>query len=205
MTVDRRALLTFGVRRTPVGAICAAGVVAGGVMVPIALAVEDPGELLVLARLAAIVVAASATSAVVDPCASLTDTTWRGRRPRLGVVLAATAVAVGVAWLVPAAIASSLVASPGIPVGGLLIELLALAIVGWVATAVFTSWQGPRGAPLVGATALVVVALATMTIARTIEWLWRSPGPGWIASHGRWSLIAVTGLLLLVVVWRDPS
>lgn len=205
MTIDRRGLLTVSVQRTPVRPIIGAGAIAAAALLSVAAQTGDSGDLLLSARLGAIIVAASATTAVDDPSAALADAIWRGRLPRLTPVLGLSAIAAAVVWLIPAAIASSMVVSPGLPFGGLLVELVTLTILGWVCTAWIASTRGARGAPLAGAATLVVLALATMSFGRTIEWLWRTPDPDWIVSHVRWSLIGVVGVLLLAAAWREPA
>lgn len=205
MTIDRRGLVTVSARLTPLRPIISAGVIASAAMVAVAMATNDSGELLVFARLGAIVVAASATSAVDDPSAALADATWRGRLPRLVPILISSALVASVVWLIPAVLASSMAGAPGLPLGGLLVELITLTIIGWVCTAWIASMRGSRGAPLAGAATLVAFALATMSVGRTIEWLWRTPDGDWIVSHIRWSVIAAVGVLLLAAAWREPA
>jgi hypothetical protein len=205
VSIDLAHLMRVSVRRVPTAAIVGAGVVAAAAVTARAVSADDASELLQVARLSALVVAASATSAVDDPSAPLTDTTWRGRRYRAALVLAPTALLASATWCVPVVVADGLVPGPRLPIRGLLVELLVLTGVGWLFTASISRSRGPRGAPLAGATLLMLATLATMTTPRTVEWLWRSPDPAWLASHVRWSSIGVVSGFALASVWRDPA
>jgi hypothetical protein len=200
-----RALAVVGVRRTPVAAIAAAGVVAGAGVVARAAAADEPAEMLTFVRVSAILVAAAATAAVDDPSAPLTDTTWRGRRLRAAFVLVPTAVLAALVWSVPALATRWIVAGPALPITGLLVELAGLTIVGWLLTSAYANVRGTHGASLAGATTLMVLALGTMSVPRTMAWLWRSPDPDWTVSHVRWGTVIGAATLGLVALWRDPA
>lgn len=199
------ALVAVSLRRVPVAAVVAGGLLSGVVLLVPTGHAATADELLPAARLASILVAASTAGVVVDPSAALTDTTWRGRRRRIAFVLAPTMALAGAIWVTAAIIAERLVGAGRLPLGGLAIELAALIVVCWALTAILAQTRGTRGAPLAGATCLMVAALGTTANPHTIEWLWRSPDPGWLASHMRWTAIGVAGVAGLAAVWRDPG
>ena len=205
MTIDARALAGVSIRRVPVAAVGAGVVLATVALTFAAMSVEVAGDLLPVVRLAAVVVAASCAGAVGDPTAPLTDSTWRGRRRRAAFVLIPTIVLAVATWSAAAVGAQALAPGPSLPLGGLLVELVAMTLVCWIVTAVLAATRGERGAALAGGSCVMVLALGTMSVPRTIEWLWRSPDQDWIVSHVRWIAIGAVAAVGLLVVWRDPA
>ena len=205
MTVDARALARVSVRRVPVAAVGAGAAVATAVLTFAAMSMDTSGDLLPVVRLATVVVAASCAGAVGDPTAALTDSTWRGRRRRAAFVLIPTMMLAVTTWSGAVVAAQALASGPSLPLGGLIVELVAITLVCWIVTAVLAATRGERGAALAGGSCVMVLALGTMSVPRTIGWLWPSPDQDWVVSHVRWIVIGAVAAVGLLVVWRDPA
>jgi hypothetical protein len=205
MTIDARALAGVGIRRVPVAAVGAGTAVATVALTVAALSAEVADDLLPVVRVAAVVVAASCAGAVGDPTAPLIDSMWRGRRRRAVFVLIPTMMLAVATWSAAVVAAQALTSGPSLPLGGLIVELVAITLVCWIVTAALAATRGERGAALAGGSCVMVLTLGTMSVPRTIGWLWRSPHQDWVVSHVRWIVIAAVAAVGLLVVWRDPA
>jgi hypothetical protein len=105
---------------------------------------------------------------------------------------------------VPAGRPSGSVTS-GRAIGGLTVELAALAGVG-VAVATAAGTRSGRGSQaVVGALGPVLAAVLSLSVSRLAAWFWVGPGePSWPVAHLRWSLVAASALLVIAWLSRDP-
>jgi hypothetical protein len=174
-----------------------------------ALQVESASDLLQVARLTSVLMAAAAASCLEDGNEMVTAATPFGRlRRRLVAVLLTGLVTVG-GWLIVMIGAAAGVRAPSggpsLPVGGLLIELLALMAFGWLVAAILMNRSSWHGSGMRAGLGVIIAALITISVARLARWLWPMPGRGWVEGHQRWTAIAIVSIVVFMLTSRDPA
>jgi hypothetical protein len=193
-------------RRVPWPQLAGVGMVCGPLLTVRALTAKASGDLLPFMRLTSLALAAATVLAVADAACSVTEPTRVGRlRLRVSAVSAAIVAAV-VLWAVLLTIVRAAAATPQrLPVAGLLMELLAMSMAGWLIAAVLSRASGGRFMPARAAAMLVMSVAMTVTTPPKIRWFWVAPGPGWDRSHVRWAMVGAAALALFVVHSLDPA
>ncbi len=201
---DSPRLVTLHARRAPFVAVLVAAATGGSAVLIRAFMVDEARELLQITRLSAVLVAAAAAAATENCCVAITATTslTRSRSSWLGAAM--TAVLAITAWVGPVIVASEVAGdSGGLPLSGLLIELCALLVVGWLLTESVARHRGPSGAGAVAGAVLTLAVVMTLMTPHTMNWLWRGPDPNWWRIHVRWVAIAGAAAGCLGVSLRD--
>lgn len=203
---DWQRLVTLHARRAPFVAVLVAAAIGGSAVLIRAITVDEARELLQFTRLSAVLIAAASAAATENCCVAITATTslTRSRSSWLGAaIISAVAIAV---WVGPVILASEIAGDPGgLPLGGLLIELCALLVVGWLLTESIARQRGPSGAGTVAGAVLTLAVIMTLMTPHTIDWLWRGPDPDWWRIHVRWVVIAVAAAGFLAASLRDSA
>ncbi|HUF98769.1 MAG TPA: hypothetical protein VMM60_11635 [Ilumatobacter sp.] len=203
---DRPTLVASHVRRAPLGTVLAAAAVGGCAVLIRALTVDTSRDVLQFARLSAVLIAAAAAAAMENTSAPITNTASLPRSVSLWLSAAITGLAAIVMWVGPVMLSGTLVGDgSGLPLGGLLIEFVALLVVGWLLTESVTRVRGPVAAGTAAGALLLLGVITTLMTPHTIEWLWRGPDPHWWRIHLRWALIAVVAGALLGLSARDAA
>ena len=93
-----------------------------------------------------------------------------------------------------------------LPIGGLLIELIALMSAGWMIASFIGQVDAVRGSGPKSAAGLVLLCLVSLVSPRTLHWLWTGPSPSWRIVHVRWSVIGLVsvGKNLVPLVHYSP-
>jgi hypothetical protein len=210
MAIRRRAPIGAGLRRVPWGpigvtaAVCAAFTWGRAVQV-------DPVDLVMPLRLSAVLLAATAATCLEDPAEVLTATTPFGRLRRRALTAAVTATIITVIWFVLIGMASMLASEPargpGIPIGGLTIELFATCATGWLLAAWITASIGWRGSGVRAAAGLMMSTLLSLAHPDVMRWLWAMPGsgPAWNDAHVHCALVGIVAAIGTVALSRDPA
>jgi hypothetical protein len=173
--------------------------------------VESNLQLIQVLRLAAVSLAASASTCLEDGCEPLTVATPYGRLRRRALTLGLTTVVVVTIWcgvaLVGAVLAVGPESDPPLPLAGLFLELVALVTCGWFFAAATIAGFGWRGSAMRAAVGLVVAAICTLGHPQLYEWLWPVPSlsPNWRAGQLRWITIAVAAIAATMVLSLDPA
>ncbi len=208
--IDRGALV-FGPagRRVPWLAIGTTTVVCAAAVFVRALQVESASDLLQVARLMSVLMAAGAASCLEDGNELMTAATPFGRlRRRLLAVLLTGLVTVS-CWLIVAIGAAAVInapsGDPSLPLGALLIELVGLMAFGWLLAAILVNRSSWTGSGMRAGLGVIIAALVTISVARTAQWLWPMPGTGWRNAHERWIAIAIVSIVVFIVASRDPA
>jgi hypothetical protein len=205
-TFDWRRLIAMHVRRAPLAQVSAAAVVGGAAVVLRALYADTSRGVLQIARLSAVLVAAAAAVALENACVSVTGTTSLRRSASSWLSAGLCGAVALVLWVVPVLIARQIAGDPGgLPIGGLLIEFVALILVGWWLTEAVSALRGPSGAGNVAGISLTLAVVMTLMTPHTIDWLWRGPDPDWRVIHVRWAVIAAIATVLLAIGLRDAA
>ncbi len=212
LTIDRRALV-FGAaaRRVPWVAIGATGAASAAIVWWRASLVESNLELIQVLRLAAVSLAASASTCLEDGCEPLTVATPYGRLRRRALTLGVTTIVVVTIWcgvaLVGAVLAVGSESDAPLPLAGLLLELVALVICGWFFAAATIAGFGWRGSAMRAAVSLVVIAICTLGHPRLYEWTWAEPNldPNWRAGQLRWITLSIAAIAATIVLSVDPA
>ena len=203
---DWPQLVAMHVRRAPLGQVMVAAMIGGAAVVLRALYVDTAGDVLQFARLSAVLVAAGAAVALENSCVPITGTTGLRRSTSSWLSAGLTGVFALVVWLGPVLIAREIAGDRGgLPVVGVVIEFIALIVVGWLLTEVVSVLRGPSGAGNMAGASLSLAVVMTLMTPHTIEWLWRGPDPEWRAIHVRWAVIASIAAMLLAVGLRDAA
>jgi len=203
---DWRQLVAMHVRRAPLGQVMVAAMMGGAAVVLRALYVDTSRDVLQFARLSAVLIAAGAAIALENSCVSITGTTSLRRSTSSWLSAGLTGVGALVVWLGPVLIARRIAGDPGgLPIGGVVIEFIALILVGWLLTEVVSVLRGPFGAGNMAGASLSLAVVMTLMTPHTIEWLWRGPDPDWRAIHVRWAAIASIATVLLTIGLRDAA
>lgn len=203
---DRPRLIRHAVRRMPLVALGVTALIGGGFTVARAAAIDSLDELLWLLRLDAVMLAAAAALCLEDSAEVLTVSAPLGRRNRRLMSVAVTGLLSLVLWSTIAVLAATVGGRVAdVPFGGLTVELLALTAAGWLIAALFNSAFGWRGSGPRSAAALALLTVCTLLVPRTLEWLWRSPGPAWRIVHVRWSIIGLVSVAGFLLLSRDPA
>lgn len=203
---DWRALVAAHIRRAPLGHVVIAALIGGTVVILRSLYADSSREVLQFARLSAVLVAAAAAVASENPCRSITATTSLRRSTSTWLSTALTGVAATALWISPVWFARRIAGDGvGLPIGGVLVELVALLFVGWLMTELISAFRGPVGAGAMAGAGLAVVVVMTLMTPHTIEWLWRGPDQEWQRIHIRWAAIAAVSAVLLAISVRDSA
>ncbi len=208
--IDRRALV-FGPagRRVPWLAIGATTVICGGAVFARALQVESASDLLQVARLMSVLMAAGAASCLEDGNELMTAATPFGRLRRRLLALLLTGLVTVSCWLIVAIGAAAVInapsGDPSLPLGALLIELVGLMAFGWLLAAILVNRSSWTGSGMRAGLGVIIAALVTISVARTAQWLWPMPGIGWRDAHERWIAIAIVSIVVFIVASRDPA
>ena len=206
LAFDRRQLVALHVRRAPLSQVVVAAALGSAAVVLRALYAETSRDVLQFARLSAVLVAAAAAVALENSCAAITGTTSLRRSASSWLSAGLTGAVAIVVWLMPVLIARRIAGDPdGLPIGGALIELVALLVVGWLLTETISVLRGPSGAGTVAGASLTLCVVMTLMTPHAIEWLWRGPDPDWGVIHLRWAVIAAIAIMLLAVMLRDSA
>jgi hypothetical protein len=132
-------------------------------------------------------------------CTAAAVTTLR-RRTTVTLVVATAVIAGAFAVLVAVA---SLRGDMGSVLGGVAVEVAAVATVGLAVTLLLQRTQDLDEPATPGA--LTVLALLALVPVVDLRWpLLVDPGPEWPAAHLRWAAVAAGAVLTLVWVTRDP-
>jgi hypothetical protein len=122
-----------------------------------------------------------------------------------------TAATVIVVWFVVVGIAAMLASDPargpGIPTGGLTVELIANCAAGWLLATWFIATTGWRGSGMRAATGLVIATLVSLVHPVVMGWLWALPGAGpeWNDVHMHWALVGTVAGVGAAALSRDPA
>ena len=208
ISIDHRALVIGPAgRRLPWLALAATTAVSAAVVWARALQVESTDDLLQVTRLTSVLMAAGAASCLEDGNELVTAATPFGRLRRRVLAVGLTGLVTVACWLIVVIGATAVVdrRSDTLPVGGLLIELLAMMAFGWLVAAMLIGRSSWRGSGMRAGLGVIIAALITVSIATLNRRLWPMPGTGWTEVHERWSAIAVVSLVAFMVTSRDPA
>ncbi len=204
--IDRSGLIRDVVRRMPWVALGVTALIGGGFTLAGAAVTDSSGELLLLLRLDALMLAATAALCLEDGSEVLTISAPLGRRNRRLFSVAVTGLSSLLLWSGIAGLAATVAGRwADVPFGGLLIELSALTVTGWLIAAMVNGAFGWRGSGPRSAAVLCLVTVCTLLVPRTLEWLWRGPGPAWRIVHIRWCIIGLASSAGFVLLSRDPA
>jgi hypothetical protein len=170
------------------------------VTIPLTLAMagfgaSQPDVALTCTRFAALLLAAAAAFALIDPMDASTAAlpVPRSHRQWLRTLTALTAVAAtwaGIAALVAAGCPTAL------PWSGLTLEATVLTTTTLAATATATHYVPDKPAALTGIATTLLLAAATLPLPTT---MWATPGtPTWTPSHHQWTAALPLSLLALL-------
>lgn len=203
---DWRMLVAMHLRRTPFGAVIGAALIGGAAVLLRAMYVDASEDVLQFARLSAVIIAAASAAALENSCSAITSTTSLRRSVSAWLSAGLTGGGAMVVWLVPVLVARRIAGDPGgLPVGGLMIEMVALLVVGWLLTEVISRVRGMSGAGTLAGASLTLAVIMSLMTSYTIEWLWRGPDPDWQVIHVRWAMIAAIATSCLAVGLRDSA
>ncbi|MBA3287471.1 MAG: hypothetical protein H0U21_05520 [Acidimicrobiia bacterium] len=210
MAIGRRALVGAVARRLPWGPIGATAAACAAFTWVRAVQV-DAAELVTPLRLSAVLLAGAAAGCLEDPAEVLTATTPFGRLRRRALAVAMTAAIVTVVWFAVVGVASVLTSDPargpGIPAGGLTIELIATCAAGWLLAAWISASIGWRGSGMRAAIGVVIATLLSLAQPDVMGWLWAMPGSGaaWTDAHEHWALVGLVACVGAAALSRDPA
>jgi hypothetical protein len=203
---DGRRLARFHARRAPWGSVLVAAVAGGVIVILRAIYSDSAREVLPFARLSAILLAAASAGALEDPCVAITSTTSLRRSASAWFSVSLTGAVAMIAWLLPVLGARQIAGDPsGLPIGGVVVEFLALLIAGWLLTQMISGRRGPSGAGTLAGASLTLAVIMSLMTPYTIDWLWRGPDPDWRVIHVRWATIGASAAGLLAVGLRDAA
>ncbi len=203
---DRSRLIAMHIRRAPVGQVVVTSMLGGAAVLLRALYVDTSRDVLQFSRLSAVMIAAAAAVALENSCVSITGATSLRRSVSSWLSAGLCGAGALVLWLVPVLIARQIAGDPaGLPVGGVVVEFIALIVVGFWLTEAVSALRGPSGAGNVAGVSLSLTVVVTLMTPHTIEWLWRGPDPDWRVIHVRWGAIASAAAVLLALGLRDTA
>ena len=210
MVIDCRGLVIGPAgRRVPWLTIGITTVVCAAAMWARAIQAESADDLLQVTRLTSVLMAAGAAVCLEDGNELVTAATPFGRLRRRLVAVLLTGLVTVACWLLvvtgAAAVLNAPSGDPSLPVGALLIELVALMAFGWLLAAILMNRSSWRGSGMRAGLGVIIAALVTISVARTAKWLWPMPGHGWAEAHERWAAIAIVSNAVLIVTSRDPA
>jgi hypothetical protein len=208
ISIDHRALVIGPAGRgLPWLALAVTTVVSAVAVWARALQVESTVDLLQVTRLTSVLMAAGAASCLEDGNEMLTTATPFGRLRRRVLAVSLTGLVTVACWLIVVVGATVLVDRDGeaLPVGGLLIELLAMMAFGWLVAAMLTSRSSWKGSGMRAGLGVIIAALITFSIGALNRRLWPIRDTGWTAVHERWITIAVVSMVAFLVTSRDPA
>ena len=210
MVIDCRGLVIGPAgRRVPWLTIGITTVVCAAAMWARAIQAESADDLLQVTRLTSVLMAAGAAVCLEDGNELVTAATPFGRLRRRLVAVLLTGLVTVACWLLvvtgAAAVLNAPSGDPSLPVGALLIELVALMAFGWLLAAILMNRSSWRGSGMRAGLGVIIAALVTISVARTAKWLWPMPGHGWAEAHERWAAIAIVSIVVFIVASRDPA
>ncbi len=208
ISIDHRALVIGpAARRLPWLALAVTTVVSAVALWARALQVESTDDLFQVTRLTSVLMAAGAASCLEDGNELLTTATPFGRLRRRVLAVGLTGLVTVACWLIVVIGATAVVNRriETLPVGGLLIELLAMMAFGWLVAAMLISRSSWKGSGMRAGLGVIIATLITFSIAAVNRRLWPIRDTGWTAARERWVTIAAVSLVAFVVTSRDPA
>ena len=208
-TIDLRSLvLGPAARRVPTAVLLATFVVCAMVVWLSALRFRSPTDLIPVVRIATVVFAGAAATCLEDANEAVVDATPFGRLRLRSVAVTMTGASTVALWSI--VMFGALIIDRGatgarLPVGGLLVELVAICAFGWLMAATLITATTWRGTGTRAAAGVVVAALFSLGHPRSVGWLWAAPGPTWRAAHEHWTVVGVLAISGLLLLSRDPA
>ncbi|MFI9050874.1 hypothetical protein [Streptomyces sp. NPDC053427] len=164
----------------------------------------EPANATITLRMAGVLLGAAAGFALVDAAAVTTAVTpvprWLRQWIRTLLVVGAAAIAWAGTFL---ALTARLADGTEMQTPGLVTEAAVSLLVGLACTAVAVRQRPERMAAVIGAAALLAVAVSTLPY---MEYVWPYPaGPRWDEIHQGWLSVLPAPLLALVFAHRDVA
>jgi hypothetical protein len=163
----------------------------------------DTGSGLLVLRGTAVLLAVAVTFAVDDPAADVLAASPTPLRQRVMVRVALAVAVAGAAWTAAAAVVA---ARDHVPVAGLTLEVLALAMVGIAVALALQTWGGATDPGILTAPVVAGAVLAANLLPSRWALLVAGPGgPEWEQAHRRWAAVLVVAVVAARLATADRA